>query len=134
MSRTSGSLFCVESSGGVLLVTVASRQLRDVAGAARFERELRELAEAHPEPRWLLDFGGVTFFITPAANALVRHMRRLRQHGGDLALTGVNADVRYILRLVGLDDIFTIYSSVAEAQLDLLRSAAGSSEPAAEVG
>ncbi len=134
MSRSSGSLFRVESSGGVLVLTVASRQLRDISGAARFERELPALAESHAETRWLLDFGSVTFFITPAANCLVRLMRRLRQQGGELALTGVSRDVQYVLRLMRLDEIFNIYPTVAEGVADLQRGARGLPETTAEAG
>jgi anti-anti-sigma factor len=134
MSRPAGNLFNIESSGGVLVLSVASRQLRDLTGAARFERELPTLAETHSELLWLLDFGGVTFFITPAANSLVRLMRRLRQLGGELALTGVSTDVQYVLRLMRLDEIFTIYPSVAAGVADLQRIARGLPEATAEAG
>ncbi len=117
--RTPSSFSRVETSGGVLILSVAGTQLRDIAGVARFERELRELAEQHAEPRWILDFGNVTFFITPAANTLLAQMRRLRQHGGDLVLTGISQNVRYVLRLLRLDNIFTIQPSITSALADL---------------
>ncbi len=124
MSRTAGPVCRVELSGGVLVVHVASAQLRDVAGVSAFVRELHELSETHAEPRWLIDFGDVTFFITPAANTLLALMRRLRQRGGDLALTGLSADVQYVLRLLRLNNIFTTYPTLAAAVTDLQQAAA----------
>ncbi len=117
-----------------MVLSVASGQLRDISGAARFERELPALADKHSELLWLLDFGDVTFFITPAANTLVRLMRRLRQLGGELALTGVSTDVQYVLRLMGLDEIFTIHPSVPTGVADLQRIARGLPETTAEAG
>ncbi len=119
MSRTPGPVCRVDISGGVLIIRVDSPQLRDVAGVSGFVRELHELSQTRAELRWVVDFAAVTFFITPAANTLLSLMRRLRQRGGDLVLTGISADVQYVLRLLRLDNIFSIYPSAAAAVADL---------------
>ena len=116
MSRTPGCLICVESSGGVLTVSVESEKLRDLTSVACFERELRDLAEARAETRWIVDFKDHTFFFTPAANTLLAQMRRLRQRGGDLVLAGLTPDVQYVLRLLRLNTLFTAYPTVAAAR------------------
>ncbi|MEW6252234.1 MAG: STAS domain-containing protein [Planctomycetota bacterium] len=119
MSGAPSHFTSVESSGGVLVLAVNSHQLRDIAAVARFESELRSLPQQHKEVVWLLDFGGTTFFVTPAANTLVAIMRGLRQRGGDLVLTGISQDVRYVLRLLRLDNIFAIYPSAPKALQEL---------------
>ncbi len=120
MSRAPRCLTRVESTGGVLLLSVPSEHLRDVASVSLFERELRDLAATHTELRWILDFADRTFFLTPAVNTLLSIMRNLRQRGGDLVLTGVTQDVRYVLRLLRLDNIFAVYPSVVSARSALV--------------
>ncbi len=133
MSRSTGCLTRVDSNGEVLLVSIASECLRDIASVSRFERELRDLAASHAELRWILDFGGRTFFITPAANTLLALMRRLRQQRGDLVLTGITQDVRYVMRLLRLDNLFTVYPDRESAQRALLGVDGGASAAAEAV-
>jgi anti-anti-sigma regulatory factor len=121
-----------ESRDGVLLVSVAARQLTTVDAVARFERELRNVATAQDECRWLLNFENTTFFITPAVKTILAITRKLRAHGGDLMLTGVSTDVRYILGLLRLDGLLCIAADVEAGVAELRASESGSE--AAEAG
>lgn len=116
----------------VLVLSVAARQLTHLDSVARFERELRRLVRERPERHWLIDFHDVTFFITPAVNTLLTILRTLASRGGRLVLTGISADVRYILGLRRVDAVLTILPT-REAGLELL-GAGGPADPSAQVG
>jgi anti-anti-sigma regulatory factor len=132
MPQNTTTLNC-EAADGILVVSIAARQLTTIDAVARFERELRLAGSAHHETRWLLNFGDATFFITPAVKTILALMRRLRAHGGDLVLTGLSRDVRYILGLMRLDAVLPMAASV-EAGLDDLRAGQRSVSDAAGVG
>ena len=122
MPHTKPTLTC-EATDGILVVTVAARELTTIDAVARFERELRDASGAHGETRWLIDFGDATFFITPALKSLLAITRKLRAHGGELVLTGISPDVRYILGLMRLDALLHLCASV-DVGLAALRSEA----------
>ena len=133
MNKPTGYFLRTDFSDGVLILFVASKQLRDLGAVADFAKELRQLLQTRTERLWLLDFGNTTFFFTPAANTLLAVMRHLRQHGGDLGLTGVTDDLRYVLGLLRLDNLFTIYPSVPDA-LDGMKRPGESASATAEAG
>lgn len=108
-------LIATERNNGTLVLTVATHEISDIAAVASLERQLRHCAGERAEIRWVIDFGNVTFFITPAINALLEIARGLRTRGGDIVLTGLSADVRYVLGLRAVDQVLTIVPTVTEA-------------------
>jgi anti-anti-sigma regulatory factor len=133
MNKPTSYFLRTDFSDGVLVLFVASKQLRDIGAVADFARELRQFLQTRTERFWLLDFGNTTFFITPAANTLLAVMQQLRQRGGDLSFTGVTDDLRYVLALLRLDGLFAIYPCVPDALAEMKRSAQ-SAPAAAEAG
>jgi anti-anti-sigma regulatory factor len=125
----------LRTSDGVLVVSVAAGHLASIDAVARFERELRQLLRDRTERLWLIDFGGTTFFITPAVNTLLAVLRTLRERGGRLVLTGVSQDVRHILSLLRLNRLLTLSANIAAGMAELgLESSGQASEPSAEAG
>ncbi len=104
----------------ILVLSIAAQRLGDVSTVARFERELRALLQTRPEHHWLIDFGNITFFITPTVSLLLELFRTLRARGGRLVLTGLSPDVQYVLGLMRLGEVLTIRPTL-QAGLDALR-------------
>lgn len=71
--------------------------------------------------RIVVDFSGVTYMASAGLRVLVLALRRARSLGGDVRLAAVNASVQQVLRMSGLDSIFTIHNTLPEA-VDAIRS------------
>lgn len=115
MGNEAATLVEIERTNGALVLTVATEAVNDIPAVARLERELRKHATERPENAWVVDFRNVTFFVTPAINALFDITRSLRARGGNLVLTGLSESVRYIVGLRALDQVVTITPTVPAA-------------------
>jgi anti-anti-sigma factor len=110
--------------GDVLVLTVAARQLCTLEAVARFEREVRQLLRERAERHWLIDFGNITFFITPTVNTLLAVLRTVQSRGGRLVLTGLSPDVKYVLGLMRVHNVLTVCPTV-RAGLQILGATEG---------
>ena len=73
----------------------------------------RELSEAligvlDDSPRKVvIDLAGAGYIASPGIGALVSFLRKLKQVGGDLVLSGVRPEVLELFRVTHLDRVFT---------------------------
>ena len=63
----------------------------------------------------ILDCGQVTFISSMGLGTLVRVNSRMQKIGGDVKLAAVHGAVAQVIRVVGLNRMFQIYPSVADA-------------------
>lgn len=85
---------------------------------------LTQVTEA-PQPQIVVDLGGVHFVDSSALGALAAGLQQCRSRGGRLVLTRLTQPVRIIFELTGLDQIFTITATEAEALAALNGRSAG---------
>lgn len=87
-------------------VVVAVRGEIDVATAPM----LWEIfADVLPDTqRLVVDLQDTAFIDSTGLGVLVRALKRLRHHGGDLVLRSPRANARKVLRITGLDQVITI--------------------------
>lgn len=62
----------------------------------------------------ILDLGGISFMDSSGLGVLVGTLKRVRSAGGSVCLICFRDSVLKVLRLTGLDQVFTIYSSLEE--------------------
>ena len=72
-------------------------------------------AAAARDPRIIVDLAALEFIDCYALGALGRVRAQARQAGGDLLLAAPRGQVRRILTLTGLIDVFSVHASVEEA-------------------
>jgi anti-sigma B factor antagonist len=65
--------------------------------------------------RVVLDLSEVSFLDSTALGVLIGAVKRLRSRGGALAIVNVDASIAKTFQITGLDQIFTILPSRAEA-------------------
>ncbi|MFE1260768.1 STAS domain-containing protein [Streptomyces albogriseolus] len=63
----------------------------------------------------VLDLSGLTFCDSSGITVFVTAHRRSRDKGSQLSLAGVAPAQMRVLRMVGLDEVFTIHSGVEDA-------------------
>jgi anti-sigma B factor antagonist len=84
----------------------------DAFTVSQFRQALAELASS---PRLLIDLAGVPFVDSAGLGALIGGIRRVRELGGDVAVSCPRPTLTRLLHTTGFDRIVTVASSVEEA-------------------
>ena len=66
-------------------------------------------------PSIIVDLAGLRFIDSCGLGVLVRELRWTRESGGDLSLAAPRRQVRRVLGITGLIDVFSVYPSVRQA-------------------
>ena len=98
------------------VAVVHARGEVDIATAPLLSEVLRE-ASADGAPLLVADLAGVTLLDSTGLGALIEHLGQLREQGGrtELRLVVVEPQVKKVLAITGLDQIFSIFASIEEA-------------------
>ena len=79
----------------------------DLHVSPRVERALASIIKKRPA-HVVVDLSAVTFIDSSGLAALIRAMQDMKKYGGKLTLSGINSEVRTILEIARLDQIFVI--------------------------
>lgn len=88
--------------------------------SSRLSATLDEVA-FDPAAGLVVDLSALTFCDSTGIAALIDAHRRAREAGTPLVLAGLDPEIARVLRIMGLDRLFSFYDSVREAA-DALRS------------
>jgi len=79
----------------------------DLATASRLRTEFIDLV-GHGVRTITVDLGGLDFIDSTGLGVLVGGLKRLREHGGDLALRSPSASALKVFEITGLTKLFAI--------------------------
>ena len=96
--------FVVEAGGGTPGVLAVSGEL-DIATVDQFLTQARAALDTAAGVL-VVDFGGVTFVDSTGLGSLVRLVNEARKNGKEVELVRVRREVRRVLDLTGLSEIF----------------------------
>jgi anti-anti-sigma factor len=94
------------------------------ATLAAFERELQPYVEGKG-PGLVIDLGQVRFMSSTALGLFVRVGKTLEEQGRVLVLARLSRPLERLIRTLGLDEVFPLFRTVAEAQTWVAQRAAG---------
>jgi anti-anti-sigma factor len=100
-----------EQVGDIHVVTAEGRL--DGIYSSAFANEVGALI-AGPNPKILLDFTNIDFVTSAGIRAVLLLMKKAKASGGAFALCGVNEQVREVLDVSGLVEMFSIHPGRAE--------------------
>jgi len=98
--------------GEVAVITVAGDV--DVLNAPRLRELLIELIDAG-RLHFVVDVEKVTFLDSTALGVLIGAWRRVRDHGGCIALAGAPKQIRQVFHVTCLTRHFALYDTTSEA-------------------
>lgn len=104
-------LSVTETRGPLAVVSLTG--VLDFDTVPAFHEQTAEAAAGHP--RLVLDLSGVTFCDSSGLNALLRLQRLVDGLEGRLVLAAPPAQLGRILSITGMDTVFPVHGSVAEA-------------------
>ncbi len=93
---------------------IAARGEIDLFTAPELKQVITEVIESG-EHRVAIDLTEVSFLDSTALGVLIGAVKRLRSRGGALAIINTDSSIAKTFEITGLDQIFTIVSSRAEA-------------------
>jgi anti-sigma B factor antagonist len=93
---------------------IAARGEIDLFTAPELKQVITEVIESG-ERRVAIDLSEVSFLDSTALGVLIGAVKRLRSRGGALAVVNTDSSIAKTFEITGLDQIFTIVSSRAEA-------------------
>jgi len=103
-SRPQGEYVVMSVQGEIDLYTVP-----------RLQRALASVLAANDPVRLVVDMSGVDFCDSTGVNVLLAAHRQAREAGGDLELAAPRPAVRKILQVTGLEAVFTVIETPAQA-------------------
>lgn len=104
------------------VVTVHAGQLTNLQTVDTFAAQLLERIGAHKATHFIVDFGGVTFIVTPAVNALLQASKQVASRGGKMIVVGLNENIRRVFQLMKLDRVLLLQDDIDAARADLTTS------------
>lgn len=95
---------------------IADIQLKEanLANAEQFKSELMSLIN-NGNKYVIVNFEQVIYIDSSFLGALVSALKLTMNSGGDIAVVGLNNDIRSLFQLVRLDKVFRIYTNTQEA-------------------
>jgi anti-anti-sigma factor len=74
-----------------------------------------EIAGEDDSKALIVDMGGVDFIASVGIRSLIRPSQALAMRGGKLAVANLNPQISEFFKLTGLDQMFRVYETVADA-------------------
>jgi anti-anti-sigma factor len=96
--------------GGVAVVEILSREIRDLDAVGAFGKELKSLLLSG-EKRLLLDFGRTRLMSSTAFGALLIFRKQVAAAQGELRICSMDADVRFGADVCGLGRFIPIHDN-----------------------
>jgi len=91
----------------------------DVYTAPQLKQQMLTLLDGG-SAQMIVDLTKVEYLDSTALGVLIGGLKRMRERDGNLALICPNQRVRRVFEITGLDKIFSIFNSEAEAQTELV--------------
>ena len=85
------------------------------ASADTLHAAAMEIAGEDDSKALIVDMGGVDFIASVGIRSLIRPSQALSMRGGKLAVANLNPQISDFFKLTGLDQMFRVYESVADA-------------------
>lgn len=100
------------ADNGVTILAPTGRL--DVAGAPTLKEAIGEAVRGG-QPKVVIDMEGVSFVDSTGLGSVISALKQIRNSQGELRLAAPNQQVRVVLELTTLDQVFPYYATVEEA-------------------
>ena len=98
---------------GIAVLALAGRL--NQASADTLHSAAMEIAGEDDCKALIIDMGGVDFIASVGIRSLIRPSQALSMRGGKLAVANLNPQIDEFFKLTGLDQMFRVYETVADA-------------------
>ena len=101
-----------KEAGGVVVVTVDGQLI--VGNRQELKQQVIDALDGGAR-KFVVDFSKTGYIDSSGLGVLVSLSKKIREHGGDLRLAGLNEDLQTLFELTKLDTLFAITRTTQEA-------------------
>ena len=101
------------SENGIPVLVLSGRL--NQASADALHSAAMDIAGGEDCKALIVDMGGVDFIASVGIRSLIRPSQSLAMRGGQLAVANLNPQISEFFSLTGLDQMFRVYETVADA-------------------
>ena len=101
-----------KEAGGVMVVTVDGQLI--VGNRQELKQQVIDALDGGTR-KFVVDFTRTGYIDSSGLGVLVSLSKKIREHGGDLRLAGLNEDLQTLFELTKLDTLFAITRTTQEA-------------------
>ena len=101
-----------KEAGGVVVVTVDGQLI--VGNRQELKQQVVDALDGGAR-KFVVDFTRTGYIDSSGLGVLVSLSKKIREHGGDLRLAGLNEDLQTLFELTKLDTLFAITRTTQEA-------------------
>jgi len=112
---SAGSLLRIKSTRGIAVASFTTSELREADEVRELERHLTSLLDEHGFRFIVLNFDGVAFMSSGVLTVLVQFRLRVREAGGEMALSDIPHDIRNVFKITHMQDLFLIHRGEDQA-------------------
>ncbi len=105
----------VTDYAGVTVVTFTDSSILDSAAIDQLGKDLYALPDAQNKQKLILDFTRVKTLSSRALGLLINLKKKMLAIKGDLALCGMNGEIKKMFSITGLEKEFSFYADDAAA-------------------
>ena len=109
----------VEYSEGATIAILTDEKILEDNDIKDIQQSVMALIEQNEKIALVIDFSNVKFLSSAMLGLLIRVSKKIYECHGRLKLSSIDAKLYEVFKITGLDKIFEIYPSSAEAVADL---------------
>ncbi len=112
---TRESRLSVTHTGDIVTIKFLDRNILEEASIQQIGDEISSLIEASPNPKVLINFQDVEHLSSAALGTLITINNRIRQKGGQLRLSNIDAQIYEVFVITKLNKLFQIHDTAEAA-------------------
>jgi anti-sigma B factor antagonist len=113
---TSESRLKVKREGSVIEVQFRDRNILDEANIQQIGEEIRQIIQAEPTPKLLINFQDVDHLSSAALGQLITINNSIGKLKGQLRLSNIDPQIYQVFKITKLDKLFTILDTAERAR------------------
>ncbi|MGH7133328.1 MAG: STAS domain-containing protein [Phycisphaerales bacterium] len=113
---TSESRLKVKREGSIIEVQFRDRNILDEANIQQIGEEIKQIIEAEPKPKLLINFTDVDHLSSAALGTLITINNKIRALTGQLRLSNIDPQIYQVFVITKLNRLFEIHESTDKAR------------------
>jgi len=105
----------IETRGSVSVISFVAASIGGIDDVEQIGIDVRGYVEDNQPRKIIVDFDGVRFFSSQMLGLLVDMWRRLKEHDGQVFISGINPQLSRVFKITNLDRIFEFYPDIESA-------------------
>lgn len=109
------SRLVIDEQGDIARIRFIDRNILEEVTIHQIGEEISQVIERSPNPKVLINFENVEHLSSAALGTLININKRIKQKGGQLRLSNIDANIYEVFVITKLNKLFRIYDSAEEA-------------------